>query len=94
MPKAIWNGAVIAESDNTVIVEGNHYFPADSINTDYLTPSAATTVCSWKGVANYYDIEVDGQVNAGGAFYYADPLPKAVDIKEHVAFWRGVTVEG
>jgi uncharacterized protein (DUF427 family) len=76
------------------MVEGNHYFPPESVNTDYLKASAAHTTCPWKGVASYYDIEVDGEVNIGGAWCYPEPSPAASNIKDHVAFWRGVTVEG
>lgn len=94
MAKAVWNGVVIAESDNTEIVDGNHYFPVDSINRDYFHESENTTVCGWKGTANYYDIVVDGNTNAGAAWYYADPKPEAANIKGHVAFWKGVEIEG
>lgn len=94
MPKAVFNGQVIAESDNTVVVEGNHYFPPDSVNRDYLAPSSAHTTCPWKGVASYYDVEVDGKTAAGGAWYYPEPSPAAAEIKDHIAFWRGVKVEG
>lgn len=90
--KATWNGATIAESDNTVVVEGNHYFPPDSVNRDYLEASTTTTGCPWKGTANYYTIVVDGQKNADAAWYYAAPKDAAAEIKDHVAFWRGVTV--
>ncbi len=93
MPKAVWNGAVLAESDDTVVVEGNHYFPKDSINEDYFQESPAHTVCPWKGVASYYDVVVDGKVNAAAAWYYPDPSPAAMQIKDRVAFWRGVQVE-
>ena len=93
MPKAVWNGAVLAESDDTVIVEGNHYFPVESINRDYFSDSDSHTVCHWKGVASYYDLEVEGQTNPGAAFYYPDPSTAASEIKDRVAFWRGVRVE-
>jgi len=93
MPKAVWNGAVIAESDDTVVVEGNHYFPADSLDRSTLADSANTSVCPWKGTASYYDVVVDGQVNAGAAWYYPAPKDEAAQIKDRVAFWRGVTVE-
>jgi uncharacterized protein (DUF427 family) len=93
MPKAIWNGMVIAESDDTVVVEGNHYFPRDSINDEYFAESPAHSVCPWKGVASYFDVVVDGHVNQGAAWYYASPSPAAADIKNRVAFWRGVRVE-
>ena len=93
MPKAVWNGAVLAESDDTVIVEGNHYFPVESIERSYFRDSDAHTVCHWKGEASYYDIEVEGQTNKGAAFYYPEPSDAASSIKDRVAFWRGVNVE-
>jgi len=93
MPKASWNGAILAESDATEIVEGNQYFPPDSIRQDVLKPSKTTTECGWKGTANYYSIEVDGEVNEDAAWYYADPKPDAANIKDYVAFWRGVEVQ-
>jgi len=92
MPKAIWNGAVLAASDHTQIVEGNHYFPADSIKREYFRENENHTVCPWKGTASYYDIEVEGQVNRGAAWYYPSPKPAAKNIKDHIAFWRGVQV--
>ncbi len=90
--KAIWNGKVIAESNDTVVVEGNHYFPAASLPQDLLQPSSTTTVCGWKGTANYYSLNVDGKINTDAVWYYADPKPAAVEIKGRVAFWRGVQV--
>ena len=93
MPQAIWNGIVVAESDNTEVVEGNHYFPADSIKDEYFQSSDHTTVCGWKGTANYYDIVVDGQTNKGAAWYYATPKPEAQNIKGRIAFWKGVSVQ-
>ena len=93
MTKATWNGVVLAESTDTVIVEGNHYFPASSLNKDYFTESAATSSCPWKGSANYYDVVVNGEVNRGAAWIYHEPKPAAADIKDRVAFWRGVRVE-
>jgi uncharacterized protein (DUF427 family) len=93
MAKAIWNGTVIAESDNTEKVEGNHYFPADSIKAEYFKKCSNTTVCGWKGTANYYDIVVDGETNSGAAWYYVAPKPEAANVKDHVAFWKGVIVE-
>ncbi|NJM23278.1 MAG: DUF427 domain-containing protein [Richelia sp. RM2_1_2] len=93
MSKAIWNGAVIAESDETIVVEGNHYFPADSINKQYFKESDKHTVCPWKGTANYYDIEVDGEINQDAAWYYPTAKEKAKQIEGYVAFWRGVKVE-
>ena len=93
MPKAVWNGAVIAESDDTTIVEGNHYFPIDSVRSDYLASSPTTSVCHWKGTARYFDIVVGGETNAGAAWYYPTPKPEAAQIKDAVAFWKGITVE-
>jgi uncharacterized protein (DUF427 family) len=92
MAKAIWSDTVIAESDETIIVEGNHYFPFESVNQDFLRPSEQHTTCYWKGVASYYDIEVDGKINRGGAWYYPDPSDAAKQIKDYVAFWKGVKV--
>ena len=92
MVKAIWQGAVIAESDQTEVVEGNHYFPADSLNRQYFRECNATTVCSWKGTANYYDLVVEEQVNPQAAWYYAEPKSAAANIKDHVAFWKGVQI--
>ena len=93
MPKAVWNGQVVAESDQTVVVEGNHYFPPDSINLEFLRDSDDHTRCPWKGVASYYDVVVDGEVSRGGAWFYPDPSRAAKKIKNHIAFWRGVRVE-
>ena len=90
--KAVWNGAVIAESDDTVVVEGNHYFPEDSIDGRYFEKSDRTTTCPWKGVASYYDITVDGKTNVGAAWYYPDPKDAAKEIQGRVAFWQGVEV--
>ena len=93
MAKAMWNGAVLAESDDTTVVEGNHYFPREAVNWAYFRDSDHATICPWKGVASYYDIEVDGEVNRNAAWYYAEPSAAAARIKDHVAFWRGVRVE-
>ncbi len=93
MPKATWNGAVLAESDQTEVVEGNHYFPPDSLCKDYFRESDHSTVCGWKGAAGYYDVVVDGQVNQQAAWYYAEPKEAAANIRGYVAFWKGVTVE-
>lgn len=90
--RAIWNGKVIAESPDTVVVEGNHYFPRDSIVSEYFVDSETHTVCSWKGTASYFSIVVDGQTNKDAAWYYPKPLPAAEQIKDRVAFWRGVKV--
>lgn len=92
MATATWNGAVIAQSDNTIMVEGNHYFPPESVNSALLSSSPSHTSCPWKGTASYYDIVVDGQVNSGAAWFYASPKPAASDIKNYIAFWRGVRV--
>lgn len=92
MPKAIWNGTVIAESDDTVIVERNHYFPRDSVRADLLKPSATTSVCGWKGTASYYSLEVDGKTNADAVWYYPEPKEAAKEIKDRLAFWKGVEV--
>jgi uncharacterized protein (DUF427 family) len=93
MAKAIWNGAVLAESDDTVVVEGNHYFPREAINAEHFVASDAQTICPWKGTARYFDIVANGMTNAGAAWYYPDPKPAASDIEDRVAFWRGVRVE-
>ena len=93
MPKATWKNAVLAESDNTEVVEGNHYFPPDSINDEHFKPSDAQTVCGWKGTANYYDVVVGEDVNQQAAWYYAEPKEAAANIKGYIAFWKGVTVE-
>lgn len=90
--KAIWNGEVIAESDDTVIVESNHYFPRESLREQYFTPSSKTTRCPWKGEASYLSVTVDGDTNADAAWYYADPSEAAAQISGRVAFWRGVQV--
>jgi uncharacterized protein (DUF427 family) len=93
MPRAIWNGQVIAETDRYELVEGNVYFPPETIRREFFHPSQTHTVCGWKGQASYYDVVVDGQINRNAAWYYPDPKPAAAHIKDHVAFWRGVTVE-
>lgn len=90
--KAIWKNEVLAESDDTIVVEGNHYFPPDSIRKEHFRESGTHTVCSWKGVAGYYDIDVNGEVNKDAAWYYADPKEAAERIKNYVAFWKGVSV--
>ena len=91
--KATWNGAVLAESDDTVVVENNHYFPAQSLDQERFRPSATHTTCAWKGVASYYDVVVDGQVNPDAAWYYPDPKDAAKSIAGRVAFWKGVKVD-
>lgn len=90
--KATWKDAVIAQSDHTVVVEGNHYFPEASLNRDYITFSNHKTSCAWKGQASYYSLIVDGELNPDAAWYYADPKPEAEMVKGHVAFWKGVKV--
>ncbi len=90
--KATWNGQILAESDNTVVVENNHYFPADSINKEFFIDSNHQTTCPWKGLASYKSIEVDGKVNENAAWYYPDPKEAAKKIKDHFAFWKGVEV--
>jgi len=92
MPKAIWNGAVIAESDRTVVVEGNHYFPPTAVKREHLSESRTHTICPWKGVASYYTIDVAGKKNIDGAWYYPAPKPAANNVKDYIAFWRGVEV--
>ena len=93
MAKAIWNGTTIAESDQCVIVEGNHYFPRKSVQAQYLRESDHHTVCSWKGIASYYDVVVDGAANPNAAWYYAEPSEAASAVSDRIAFWRGVRVE-
>ena len=90
--KAIWNGAVLAESDETIVVEGNHYFPENSINKEYFQPSATNTVCGWKGTASYYDVVANGATNKDAAWFYADAKAEAKEIENYVAFWKGVEV--
>jgi uncharacterized protein (DUF427 family) len=92
MVSAIWNGRTIAHSDETVVVEGNHYFPADALDRTLVKPSTTTSVCGWKGTANYYSLVVDGKENKDAVWYYADPKSAASEIKGRVAFWKGVDV--
>ena len=92
--RAIWNGTVIAESDDTVVVESNHYFPADSVVDGVLLPSDTHSVCPWKGTASYYSLEVDGQTNPDAVWYYPEPKDAAKNITGRVAFWKGVKIEG
>ncbi|HYR47941.1 MAG TPA: DUF427 domain-containing protein [Candidatus Polarisedimenticolia bacterium] len=91
--QAKWNGAVIADSDETVVVEGNQYFPVEAVVASSLQPSQTHTTCHWKGLASYYDVVVDGKVNADAAWYYPEPSDAAANIKDRVAFWHGVKVE-
>lgn len=93
MPRALWKGKVIAESDTYETVEGNIYFPPGSVREEHLKPSPTHTVCGWKGTASYYNVVVDGEENRDAAWYYPEPKEAAANIKDHVAFWRGVTVE-
>ena len=90
--KAIWNGQTIAESGNTVVVEGNHYFPRESVKPEYLAESATHSTCPWKGEASYFSLKVGGQENRDAAWFYPAPKDAAKQIKEHVAFWKGVTI--
>jgi uncharacterized protein (DUF427 family) len=92
MPKAMWNQVVLAASEQTEVVDGNHYFPLESLNREHFRTSEAHTVCGWKGTASYYDIVVGEQVNEQAAWYYPDPKPEAANIKGHIAFWKGVEV--
>lgn len=92
MPQATWNGQVIARSDDTVVVENNHYFPPESLDQRFFRASDHRTWCGWKGEASYYDVVVDGAVNAAAAWYYPEPKPAAAQIRGRVAFWRGVKV--
>lgn len=92
--KAIWNGATLAESDQTVVVENNHYFPPESINAEYFTDSDTHTICAWKGEASYRTVVVDGERNPDAAWFYPEPKGAAANIKDHFAFWKGVRIEG
>lgn len=92
MARAVWENATIAESQDTIVVEGNHYFPPEAVDRSRLVPSETHTICGWKGVASYYDVEVDGKRNRDAAWYYPDPTPAATEIKNRIAFWRGVRV--
>lgn len=94
MAKATWNGVVLAESDQTIIVEGNHYFPPDSVNQQYLVDSSKHTTCPWKGLASYYTVAANGKENVDAAWYYPSPKDAAKEITGYIAFWRGVKVEG
>jgi uncharacterized protein (DUF427 family) len=92
MVTARWNGAVIAQSDDTVVVEGNHYFPPEAVNHDFLRPSATTSVCPWKGTAYYHSLEVGGKENPDAAWYYPEPKAAAGNIRGRIAFWKGVEI--
>lgn len=91
--RAVWNGAVVAESDDTVVVEGNHYFPVESVDCAYLEESSTHTTCSWKGTASYWTLVVEGERNPDAAWFYPTPLPGADQVAGRVAFWRGVEVQ-
>jgi uncharacterized protein (DUF427 family) len=93
MPKATWAGKVIADSNRTVVVEGNQYFPAEAVKKEFFRPSTHTSECPWKGTAHYFDLEVDGMKNENAAWYYPQPKPAAAEIKDRIAFWKGVRVE-
>ena len=90
--RAIWNGATLAESDETIVVEGNHYFPPESVDRRYLRPSRMRSLCFWKGIASYYTVEVDGERNRDAAWTYRRPFPWIRKIRDHVGFWRGVEI--
>lgn len=92
MVKAMWNGVTIADSEATVVVEGNHYFPPEAVNQEMLRPSSTTSACPWKGTAHYYSIEAAGQTNQDAAWYYPEPKSAAAEIKGRIAFWKGVAV--
>jgi uncharacterized protein (DUF427 family) len=92
MVKAVWNNQIVAESDHCEVVEGNYYFPPESIKREYFIESSHRSTCPWKGLAYYFDLKVDGQVNENAAWYYPQPNPAAQQIKDHVAFWKGVIV--
>ena len=93
MVKAVWNGQILAESGDTVIVEGNYYFPRDSLRTEFFEPSRTTTLCPWKGTAHYFNVVAGAKRNPDCAWFYPDPKPAAAKIKDRVAFWKGVTVD-
>lgn len=93
MTTATWNGVTLAESGETVVIEGNHYFPRTAIHEEYFQPSETTSICPWKGEASYFDIKVEDQINSGAAWYYPEPKPAAAEIAGYVAFWKGVRVE-
>lgn len=93
MPRAVWRGEVLAESEDTIVVEGNHYFPDESLNKEFFRSSSHRSLCPWKGLASYYTVEVGGERNENAAWYYPKPSPLARKVKGRVAFWQGVTVE-
>jgi uncharacterized protein (DUF427 family) len=91
--KAVWNGAILAESDKTIVIEGNHYFPPDAVNREHFQDSDTHTICHWKGDASYYTVAVDGKTNVDAAWFYPTPKAEAAQIKDYVAFWHGVKVD-
>jgi uncharacterized protein (DUF427 family) len=91
--KAVWNGAILAESDKTIVIEGNHYFPPDAVNREHFQASDTHTICHWKGDASYYTVAVDGKTNVDAAWFYPSPKAEAAQIKDYVAFWHGVKVD-
>jgi uncharacterized protein (DUF427 family) len=93
MPRAVWKGVVLAQSGDTVVVEGNHYFPSGSLERQYFKPSGHTSICPWKGTAHYYHVDVDGALNENAAWVYPEPKEAAAGIRDRVAFWRGIEVE-
>ncbi len=93
MPKATWKGATLAESDKCIVIEGNQYFPPDAVKREYLQESSTHTTCPWKGLASYYSVAVNGQVNQDAAWYYPQPKDAAKEIKDYIAFWHGVNIE-
>ena len=93
MPKATWGGNVIADSNRCVVVEGNQYFPANTVKKEFLKTSQHTSECPWKGTAHYYNLEIDGMKNENAAWFYPHPKPAAAEIKDHIAFWKGVKIE-
>ncbi len=93
MPRAMWNGTVLAESEDTVVVEGNHYFPPDCVRWEHFSESSSTSVCPWNGTAGYFDVRVGGDVNPAAAWHYPEPKAAAAEIEDRVAFWKGVRVE-
>lgn len=92
MMQAKWNGKIIAQSGDTMVIEGNHYFPRTSVEQGFLQPSATTTICGWKGMAHYYSLDVDGKINVDAAWHYPEPKDAAAQIKDYLAFWKGVEV--
>jgi len=90
--QAIWKDVIIAKSDDTIVIEGNHYFPFESVKNEFLKESNTTSVCPWKGKANYYSLDINGEINEDAAWYYAEPKEKAKEIRGRIAFWKGVKI--